>query len=435
MNIYILDTNILIDDPKSIDDLIDGGNNKVVIPYSVIIELDRLKQNPGKSHLVHETINHLNRSFQNDANSKNIIIVRRKNFNYNRENCRDETIIDDIQELIQSLGEDTSQFIFLSNDQILRLRVLIETDIQVQNYKRSQRFISDVERYTGFVGEEDHKIVNSFILKDNRVWSNKIEDFIPNCELYQLKPKNLFQNAAMFLLKDDDIKVVTIASPAGYGKSILSLAAALECIQSKKKEDEEVKEEPYKKRGRKKKNIEETNNEYKKIKSVYKKIFVVRPTIVIGNDLGFLPGDLDEKLDPFFRPMKDLLLKLHHQRQFNKMFIDGEQKKGLNKEVIEFLPINYIRGMNIENAIVVIDEAQNFSRMQMRYLLSRMGENTRIFIAGDTQQIDEPTLNASNNGINWILRKFIDLPAYGHITLQGHKSRGPITDLVLKTGL
>ena len=143
-------------------------------------------------------------------------------------------------------------------------------------------------------------------------------------------------------------------------------------------------EPPKKKRGRKKKPRDKDGNIIRDPQPPHtKKIFVVRPTITIGEDLGFLPGDLSEKLDPYFRPIRDLLLKLHDIRPCNRLFVDGDPRRGLCSRAIELIPINYLRGMNIEDAIVICDEVQNFTRLEMRTLLSRMGEGVRCFLTGD----------------------------------------------------
>ncbi|HQI82881.1 MAG TPA: PhoH family protein, partial [Deltaproteobacteria bacterium] len=97
--------------------------------------------------------------------------------------------------------------------------------------------------------------------------------------------------------------------------------------------------------------------------------------------------------------------------------------------------LNFIRGMNIEDAVVIIDEAQNITRYETRALLTRMGEHVKCFVLGDTNQVDHPYLNAYNNGLNWIVTKFKGHRNYGHMVLKGSRSRGPITDLVLKTNL
>ena len=110
-----------------------------------------------------------------------------------------------------------------------------------------------------------------------------------------------------------------------------------------------------KKRGRKKKSekLAEERSQHR-----YRKIFIIRPTTIIGEELGFLPGDLEEKIEPYFRPIRDLIIKLHEIRPCNRIFIDGDPKKGIDRDYLEFLPITYLRGMNLENAIVIIDEAQ-----------------------------------------------------------------------------
>ena len=279
--------------------------------------------------------------------------------------------------------------IVISNDKIFRLRVIIEfnSKIKVQEYNNSKPFLSDTDIYTGYVriNNEDHTYIpNCFVLNDNKIWWEKTEEFIDNNELWKITPKTVYQNMAMQLLLDDDIKVVSLASPAGAGKTMLALAAAIQITQQNttiKKEPEEliledsnepvITEAQVKKRGRKPKN----RSTQEKIKSKYKKIFVIRPTTIIGEELGFLPGDLNEKIDPYFRPIRDLILKLHDIRQCNRLFNDNDPKNGFDSRVIEFLPVTYLRGMNIENAIVIVDEVQNLSRSEVRTLLSRMGEN------------------------------------------------------------
>lgn len=158
--------------------------------------------------------------------------------------------------------------------------------------------------------------------------------------------------------------------------------------------------QPKKKPGRKKKPRDKNGNIIKEpMLPVHKKIFVVRPTITIGEDLGFLPGDLNEKLNPFFRPIHDLLLKLHEIRPANRLFVDGDPKKGFNNRVIEFIPLNYLRGMNIEQAIVIIDEIQNLTRSEVRTLLSRMGEGVRCFLTGDKNGVSP--INKQNKKISF----------------------------------
>jgi predicted ribonuclease YlaK len=107
----------------------------------------------------------------------------------------------------------------------------------------------------------------------------------------------------------------------------------------------------------------------------------------------------------------------------------------IQSKTFEILPLAYIRGMNIENAVVIIDEMQNMSRAECRALLSRLGEGVKCICLGDIHQVDNPYLNQENNGLNWIVKKFKGSNIYSHLVLKGDKSRGPITDLVINSGL
>ena len=147
-------------------------------------------------------------------------------------------------------------------------------------------------------------------------------------------------------------------------------------------------------------------------------------------------GRIDEKMEPYTRYVTDLIIKLHRLRAANKIFIDPEiYPPRFNSKTFEILALTFIRGMNIENAVVIIDEMQNMSRAECRALLSRLGEKVKCICLGDIHQVDNPYLNQENNGLNWIVRKFKGSKIYSHILLKGDKSRGPITDLVISSGL
>ena len=204
-------------------------------------------------------------------------------------------------------------------------------------------------------------------------------------------------------MSNSDIHIVSMQSDAGYGKSYLALATALYLVMEKK---------------------------------AYEKIFVVKPMIEIGQKLGYLPGRVEEKMEPYTRYISDLMIKLHRLRSANKVFVEnGTYPPQFNSKIFEILPLAYIRGMNIENAVVIIDEMQNMSRAECRALLSRLGEGVKCICLGDINQVDNPYLNKENNGLNWIVKKFKGNNIYSHIVLKGDKSRGPITDLVISSGL
>jgi len=200
-----------------------------------------------------------------------------------------------------------------------------------------------------------------------------------------------------------DLDIVTIQSQAGYGKTFLTLAAAMSLALEKK---------------------------YNK----YNKIVVTKSAYEFGKEMGSLPGNLDKKFAPSVRPIVDLVHKLDNIRPANKIFVD-DTKDRFKKNKFEMLPLAYIQGMNIENSILIIDEAQNLSRKEMRGIATRCGSNTRLFAIGDTRQVNNPYINEHNNGLNWLVKLCQGQNNYGHIVLKGKQSRGPVTDTILKVGL
>ncbi|MRR14575.1 phosphate starvation-inducible protein PhoH, partial [archaeon] len=295
--------------------------------------------------------------------------------------------------------------VVVSNDRMFRVRLRCE-GVRSQEYKDSKPFQSLSQLYTGFVGYDEDKIANSFW------WDQQGKSWFEGSGMpvdyehtpWGVKPRNIYQNCAMELMLSRHIDVVTLQSEAGFGKTHIALACAFELVLQKPKE--------------------------------YGKIFIFKPVVELGERLGFLPGDEQEKLAPYMRGITDLIMKLHEHRPANALFMDPKaQRLELNPKKIEIVSLNFIRGMNIDDAVVIIDEAQNITRYETRALLTRMGEHVKCFVLGDTNQVDHPYLNAYNNGLNWIVTKFKGHRNYGHMVLKGSKSRGPITDLVLRTNL
>lgn len=168
-------------------------------------------------------------------------------------------------------------------------------------------------------------------------------------------------------------------------------------------------------------------------KKKYEKIYIFKNIVNIGQGLGFLPGSLEDKIEPYTRYMVSLIQKLSGVRKLSERIMDANGV--INPHYIEILPLTFIRGMNIEDAFVIIDETQNISRQEMRALLTRMCGNVKVCCIGDTSQVDAMFLNEMNNALNWTVKLCKGQEHYGHITLKGNKSRGPITDMVLKVGL
>jgi PhoH-like ATPase len=391
---YIIDTNVLLEDPHSLVKLRNGSENHIFIPYHVLLELDQFKKHPKLRHIVARVVEYLVEhpdSFQ---------VLDSPTLADPFSNLVDKFILDEIQ------SSGVEKPILVTNDRIFQLQARLR-GITSEIYKDSVPFKSEAEYFTGFVPCREAAVPNAFRWNEQGrpvffgASGEKIIDY--QHKVWKVTPRNVFQNLAIELMTNPDIQVVSVQSEAGYGKSYLALACALYLVLERKSHD---------------------------------KIYVIKPMIEIGQKLGYLPGKLDEKMEPYTRYIADLVAKLHRLRPANKLFIDADSyPPQFNSRMFEILPLNYIRGMNIENAVVIIDEMQNMSRTECRTLLSRMGENVKCLCLGDTRQVDNPYLSPENNGLNWVVKKFKGSKIYSHIVLKGEKSRGPITDLVIATGL
>jgi len=390
---YVIDTNVLLENEKCIEILRNGEDNNIFIPYTVIEELDKLKGNKRKRHQVTRAVNVLR------DNADYITVIS----NGIKHESPDNFIIKEILSNLDKIPDA----IFVTNDNLLRFKAQ-KQGIMSEEFRDSNPFQSESQRYTGFVNVENGEMIekNCFYWKDGKLFFNNRygeERLVEDREVWKVSPRNQYQKAAMDLILNDDIDLVTIQSDAGFGKTFLALTAMFDQVFEKKK---------------------------------FKKIFVFKANIEIGNELGFLPGDMNDKMYPYFRPIQDLMEKLHDLRICNSAWEDPQSMKlELNRRKIEMLPINFLRGMNIDDAIVLIDEVQNLSRDELRTVLSRMGEKVKVICTGDVRQIDNIHLNQDNNGLNWMVRLFKGQDNYGHVVLAGNKSRGPIADLVRESGM
>ncbi|MCU0539855.1 MAG: PhoH family protein [Desulfobacterales bacterium] len=391
---YIIDTNVLLEDPHSLVKLRNGNENHVFIPYHVLLELNKIKKDPKLRHIVARVIEYL------VENPDAFKVLHSNSVADPYANLVDNFILDEIQ------SSGLEKPILVTNDRIFQLQARLR-GITSEIYKESVPFKSEAEYFTGFVPSREEAVANAFMWSEQGKpvffgpEGEKVIDY--QHKVWKVAPRNVFQNLAMELMTHPDIDIVSVQSEAGYGKSYLALAAALYLVLERKS---------------------------------HQKIFVIKPIIEIGQKLGFLPGRLEEKMEPYTRYIADLLVKLHRLRPANKVFLDGESyPPQFNSKLFEILPLAYIRGMNIDHAVVIIDEMQNMARSECRALLSRMGEGVKCLCLGDTRQVDNPYLNQENNGLNWVVKKFKGSRIYSHIVLKGEKSRGPITDLVISTGL
>lgn len=391
---YVIDTNVLLEDPESLFKLRNGSENSVHIPYHVLLELNKLKKDPRLGTIATTVIHNLSRNPGTYQFLKTGAIAR------SFSDLVDIHILDEIRD---SELEDP---ILVTNDRVFQLQANMH-GIASESYRESEPFSSEPDYYTGFVQNREERLPNAFMWGDR----GKPIFFGPNGDkridyehkVWSVQPRTVYQNLALELMTHPDIPIVSAQSNAGYGKSFLALASALYMTFEKKK---------------------------------FEKIYMVKPMIEIGQKMGYLPGKIEEKMEPYIRYVNDLLLKLHRLRPVNKIFTDPDTyPPQCDPKRFELLPLAYIRGMNIENSVVIIDEIQNMSRNECQALLSRMGEGVKCICLGDIFQVDNPYLNTENNGMKWVVNKFRGSKIYAHIVLKGDKSRGPITDLVIRSGL
>ncbi len=205
-----------------------------------------------------------------------------------------------------------------------------------------------------------------------------------NTDPFGLKARNKEQRFALELLLDDQVKVVTMIGKAGTGKTLLALAAGLEKVVER---------------------------------SEYRRLAVARPIVPLGNDLGFLPGELGEKLRPWMQPIYDnleFLFSNHEKGQKIEQLINS--LIGMN--LLELEALTYIRGRSIPHQYLLIDEAQNLSPHEVKTVITRAGEGTKVVFTGDPYQIDHPYLDANSNGLTFVVERFKNEKIAAHITLQ-----------------
>src|SRR6185436_2762609 len=424
---YILDTSVLIQDPGAYKYF---NHSDVVIPIAVITELDKLKKQlneVGKNarvaiRLLDEISNIGDIStgilLENDILLKidasyydlnNPIFLGFGDHNYG-----DTQILACMY--ITWKEHPYNDVILVSNDFNLRLKVK-GRGMSAQAHENVKYSLNEL--YTGMqtiVNEEagyqlqQHNYIDpvtfGFDLKPNEcvLFQNDSGDGIAmgrqiNYNKIKLLKKhfpwgvssrNKEQSFAIDLLMDKNIDLVTLIGRAGTGKSLIVLASALELVLNRKE---------------------------------YSKFIIYRPIQPVGNDIGYLPGTMEEKLAPWFQAIMDNFEFLFSSKNGNtdwKRNLEMYQKKGS----IEMEAITYIRGRSIPNSIILIDECQNLSKEDVKTILTRAGEGTKIILTGDIEQIDNSSLDATSNGLAHVIEKFKDSELAGHVTfIQGERSK------------
>jgi PhoH-like ATPase len=209
-----------------------------------------------------------------------------------------------------------------------------------------------------------------------------------------VRPRNKEQTFALDLLLDDSIRLVTLIGKAGTGKTLLAIAAGL------------------------RRTVED---------NAYTRLLVSRPIMPLGRDLGFLPGDVDEKLNPWMQPIFDNVEYLMNLSRSDKKAGRGYHEL-LDLGILEIEPLTYIRGRSIPNQYIIVDEAQNLTPHEVKTIITRVGDGTKIVLTGDPYQIDNPYVDQTNNVLVHVVNRFKSERLAGHITMSKGE-RSPLAEL------
>ncbi|HAV88712.1 PhoH family protein [Stutzerimonas balearica] len=435
--LYVLDTNVLIHDPNA---LLNFQEHQVAIPMTVLEELDQLKT--GKHTVAAECrqairlIDRLlgsaspeeveagvpiQRGKGGPCGSLSILMSRPGQANGLPEDLNDNKIIN----LVVTLSKERPGLpvVLVTKDINMRLKARAcgvaaedyHTDQLVDDVGQLSRGyhsltgsfwdrVSTVETQQGH-GRTWHRVqlidnlpavhINEFVLDEQGFvgWIKGIEgDELLLLDLHQepllhqeawgLRPRDIHQALALYALLDPDIQLVNLSGAAGSGKTILALAAAIEQTVVSKR---------------------------------YRRIIATRSVQGLDEDIGFLPGTEAEKMEPWLGAITDNLEALH---------MDDENTHGsidyiLQKVPLQFKSLNYIRGRSFQQSLIIIDECQNLTPHQMKTIITRAGNGSKVVCLGNLAQIDTPYLSATSSGLTYLTERFKDFPHGVHITLQG----------------
>jgi len=426
---FVLDTNVLLFDAQAIYKF---NDNDVVIPISVIEEIDRFKKDLNE---VGRNARQFSRNLDN-LRSKGSLSTGIKietggtlRVELNDENLQlpsmltgekaDNRILAVAYNLLKK--KSTKAVVFITKDTNLRIKA-DALGIPSEDYETSH--VSIEELYSGMgVFEVSSKEITAFytdrrlaferpdlypnqfvILRDQLNPSHSavgrydlrqgaILPIIKSPEgVWGLHPKNVEQSFALDLLLNDEIQLVTLVGKAGTGKTLLAIAAGLL----------------------------KTLDEGK-----FQKVLVSRPIFPMGKDVGYLPGDIEQKLNPWMQPIFDnieFLMGGAENRRRSSSVVRGMQEL-INQGMLQVEALTYIRGRSIPNQFLIVDEAQNLTPHEIKTILTRAGDNTKIVLTGDCYQIDNPYVDSTSNGLAYVVERMKQEEISGHISLvKGERS-------------
>lgn len=412
---FVIDTNVLIHDPECIFKFED---NDVVLPITVVEELDKLKKGHGDIPFSARQALRIIDSLREKGNiSKGvkldtggtIQVAVDKDYDPCSPVLMDNRIISLALELNRKKGK--KPVILVSKDTAVRIKGEA-LGITVQDYKHDKTYL--FQKY-GVIIEEDYRngIKSIRYLKKGdeiyRVWGEKNMEPIRKWKnIMGITPKNIEQLCALDALLTDKIDVVAITGKAGTGKTLLALAAGIHLLEKSLAKIQNLKNQT--------KEQDISNERY------FEQILVARPVIpIVGQDIGFLPGDVEEKLGPWMQPIYDNLDVIigtpAESKKEGKPVKYKSSRYLIDSGMIQIEPLTYIRGRSLPHRYIIIDEAQNLRPLDVKTIITRCGEGTKVVFTGDLYQIDTPYLDFSSNGLSYLISRFIQEENFCYLNL------------------
>lgn len=433
---FVLDTNVLLLDPMAINKF--GADNKVYIPLTVIEELDRFKKDQNENGRNARYFSRLIDGFRTQGSLfKGVklenggvlqISITAEYKGTGASGLKLDMNDNLILASALTLKEAGENVILITKDINLRLKS-DAININAEDYETTgvtedelysgQRIVQfDLAKIEEFEKERFLKIepgdIQNIYPNEYLVLADKLNPFKKALGRYHLKkggivplikpkegvwgihPKNIEQQFAMDALLNNEINLVSLVGKAGTGKTLLAIAAGLECAITKQN---------------------------------YSRVLVSRPIVPMGRDLGFLPGDISEKLGPWMQPIFDNIDFLFgNQRARNEMTTWDEL---INQGLLHVEPLTYIRGRSLPQQFMIVDESQNLTPHEIKTIITRAGEGTKIVLTGDSEQIDNPYLDSLNNGLVYTIDKLKGEDIVAHVKLSVGE-RSPLSEIASK---
>lgn len=420
--VFVLDTNVILHDAGCLRNF---QENDVAIPITVLEELDQFKKGnedvnfQARAFLRHvdeltgDVLSPAGTSLGPGLGAIRVILQADQNERLNDiflADCPDHRILNVALTLQKS--ESPRSVVLVTKDTNLRMKAK-SFGLIAQDYNNDK--VESIDKlYTGkrLIEGLSSEVVNQFFVDNGRVPADRLE-CVPQPranENFVLRngsksvlasynpieksffridkltasgvfPRNAEQSFALRALLNDDLKLVTLSGKAGSGKTLLALAAAMEC------------------------------------RTRYRQILLARPAVPLSNrDLGFLPGDIGAKLDPYMQPLYDNMAVMRHPLSE----VSGSQKVQdlLSSNHLEVTPLAYIRGRSLQRVFFIVDEAQNLTPHEIKTIITRAGEGTKIVFTGDIEQIDHPYLDSLSNGLSYLINRMVGQSLFAHVTLE-----------------